>query len=137
MEYYKKIDKSTFDGRITIPKEYEGYFIKAEEEQWGTSRSILLKFKGKIYPGRYSFVAQTTGRKVLQIFPDKELVHALKKEFIQSYFAIESQKILKKEGKFHTELIGGNQEVLIFKPIDNVPTYLECKCFYILSSECM
>lgn len=119
MEYYKKIDKSTFDGRITIPKEYEGYFIKPEEEQWGTSRSIVLKFKGKVYSGRYSFVAQTTGRKVLQIFPDKELVHALKKEFIQSYFAIESQKILKKEGKFHTELIGGNQEVLIFKPIDN------------------
>lgn len=119
MEYYKKIDKSTFDGKITIPREYESYFINSDEEQWGSSRKISLKFKGKVYSGKYSFVLQSSGRKVFQIFMDKSLVQTLKKEFIQSYFAIESQKILKKEGKFHTELIGGNQEVLIFKPLNN------------------
>ncbi len=129
MEYYKKIDKSTFDGRITIPKRYEHYFIDADNEEWGTSREIKLKFKSKNYSGKYSFVKQSGGRKVFQICLSKELVKPLKHEFIQSYFAIESQKLLNENGRFQTKIPGGNQEVLIFKSTDsntvNLKTYIK------------
>ena len=118
MEYYKKIDKSTFDGRITIPKEYWSYFINPDIEPWGTHRKISIKFKSKVYGGKFSFVMQSTGRRVFQIFLDTDLIKTLKKEFIQSYIAIESQKFLINDKKFHTELVGGNQEVVIFKPIN-------------------
>lgn len=43
MEYYKKIDKSTFDGKITIPKKCWAYFINEEDEAWGSHREIKIK----------------------------------------------------------------------------------------------
>ena len=63
---------------------------------------------------------------MLQISYGKELIDILKEEFIQTYFAIESQKLLKsKERKFQTKLLGGNQEVVIFKSIsDNVVEFI-------------
>ena len=87
MEYYKKIDKYTFDGRITIPKEYWSYFINQDIEPWGTHRKILIKFKSKVYGGKFSFVMQSTGRRVFQIFLDADLVKTLKKIYsiIYSY----------------------------------------------------
>ena len=44
----------------------------------------------------------------------------MKQEFIQSYFAIESQNFEAKEKQeyYVTHLLGGSQEVVIFKPID-------------------
>ena len=118
MEYYKKIDKSFFDGRTTIPEECVGYFIDPQTETWGTSRKVSVKFKGKLYEGVYRFVNQTRGRHVFQISFDGDLIKALKREFIQTYFAIESQKIISQsDEKFRTSLLGGNQEVIIFKPI--------------------
>lgn len=127
MEYYKKIDKSTFDGRITVPKKYWIYFIDVNKETWGTHRKISIKFKNKKYIGKFSFVLQSTGRKVFQIFLDTELVKVLKKEFIQSYIAIESQKLLNKNRKFHTELIGGSQEVIVFEKLNE--TEIELSTF--------
>lgn len=118
MEYYKKIDKSTFDGKITIPKDYWSYFINLDNEPWGSHRKITIKFKNKIYNGKISFVLQSANRRVVQIFLDANIIKALKKEFIQSYVAIESQKILNNDKKFHTKLVGGNQEVIILKPIN-------------------
>ena len=118
MEYYKKIDKSFFDGKTTIPEQYVPYFIDSQNELWGSSRKVKVKFKGKKFDGNYHFVSQSSGRRVFQISFDVTLVKALKNEFIQSYFVIESQKLLKQaNSKFHTAISGGNQEVVIFKPI--------------------
>ena len=120
MEYYKKIDKSFFDGKTTIPEQYVGYFIDTQNENWGSSRKIKIKFKSKYYEGNYRFVSQSSGRRVFQISFDGDLINALKNEFIQSYFAIESQKLLKQgSNKFHTTMPGGNQEVVIFRPKTN------------------
>ena len=120
MEYYKKIDKSFFDGKTTIPEQYVPYFIEPQNEMWGSSRKVKIKFQGKDFDGNYCFVSQSSGRRVFQISFEGALVKALKNEFIQSYFVIESQKLLKKENsKFHTSIVGGNQEVVIFKPISN------------------
>lgn len=125
-EYYKKIDKSFFDGKVTIPNQYINCFVDPDEFDQYKSRNISIKFKGKRYSGKYCFVHQSTGRKVLQISYDNKLIVKLKQEFIQTYFAIESQKLLKeKDRKFQTKLLGGSQEVAIFKSIDNDNLELE------------
>lgn len=119
-EYYKKIDKSFFEGKVTIPNQYIECFVDYNEFDQHKSRDITVKFKSKKYSGKYCFVNQSSGRKVLQISYEKDLVIKLKQEFIQTYFAIESQKLLKeKDKKFQTKLLGGNQEVAIFRALDN------------------
>lgn len=119
-EFYKKIDKSFFDGKVTIPNDYIECFVDMSEFDVTTSRKISIKFKNRNYQGKYCFVHQKNGRLVLQIAYEKDLIKDLKQEFIQTYFAIESQKLLKlKDTKFQTKLLGGNQEVVVFKYIDN------------------
>lgn len=119
-EYYKKIDKSFFEGKVTIPNQYVDCFVDSKEFNEKKSRSISIFFKGKKYDGKYCFVHQSNGRNVLQISYDNKLTVALKQEFIQTYFAIESQKLLKeKDKKFQTKLLGGNQEVAIFRVTDD------------------
>lgn len=118
-EYYKKIDKSFFDGKVTIPNDYIDCFIDPTEMNDNTSRNINIKFKSTVYTGKYCFVHQKNGRQVFQISYGKELTRKLKLEFIQSYFAINSQKLLSDGSKkFKTNLMGGNQEVVIFKAIN-------------------
>ena len=58
---------------------------------------------------------------------NSDLLLELKKEFIQSYLAIESRSYESKiKGKYYiTGLRGGNQEVLIFKPINHTEIELE------------
>ena len=127
-EYYKKIDKSFFDGVVTIPNNYIDCFVDPREleNKENTGKDIIIIFKRKKYFAKFRFVHQSTGRNVLQISYGKELIDILKEEFIQTYFAIESQKLLKsKERKFQTKLLGGNQEVVIFKSIsDNVVEFI-------------
>lgn len=127
-EFYKKIDKSFFDGKVTIPKDYIDSFVDVKEFDVHNSRNIIIKFNKKLYQGKFCFVHQSSGRNVFQISYENKLVNALKQEFIQTYFVIESQKILKSEDKkFQTKLSGGNQEIAIFKSIDD--STIEIKTF--------
>jgi hypothetical protein len=116
-EYYKKIDKSFFDGLTTVPKEYVECFADRSEFDKYTSRDITVIYKKKSYIGKLCFVHQKSGRNVLQIqFNQRELLNILKQDFIQTYFAIQSQKMLNpSDKKFKTSILGGNQEVVIFK----------------------
>ncbi len=118
-EFYKKIDKSFFEGRVTIPNDYIDLFASLGEMQSNTSKRINIKFKKSNYEGKYCFVHQSSGRLVLQISYLENLCKILKQEFIQTFFAIESQKLINEEGKFKTNLLGGNQEVVIFRVIDD------------------
>lgn len=134
-EYYKKIDKSFFDGKITIPNDYIESFVDLDEFSIRNNRDISIKFKNKNYDGKFRFVHQTNGRNVLQISYNQNLINILKQEFIQSYFAIESQKLLQSnDKKFQTNLLGGNQEVVIFKSIDlstiELKTFIKIKTPY-------
>ena len=128
-EYYKKIDKSFFTYGLTIPNKYINIFIRDEEIELGTSRKIKIIFKGKAYESKISNINRKKARNVYQIRWDSnyELLATLKKEFIQSYFAIVSQNyIAKKEKRYYvTNLLGGNQEVVIFKPISIDEIYME------------
>lgn len=121
-EYYKKIDKSFFYYGITIPKDYVDSFLYGKNISEGESREITVLWKNKSYNVRLSHVNRTTSSSVHQLRWDnnKELLSSLRKEFIQSYCAIESQNFkAKEEEKYYiTKLLGGNQEVIIFKPID-------------------
>lgn len=83
------------------------------------SDPIKIKFKKIFYEGSYRYVHQYSGRLVLQIAYPIELCKILKQEFIQTFFAIESQKLLLENKKFKTNLLGGNQEIVIFRVIND------------------
>ena len=120
-EYYKKIDKSFFKHGITIPKDYVQDLIYNTPLDLGTSRDVIILWKGQEFNGRLYHVNRKKGD-VYQIRWDnnKKLLTLLKQEFIQSYFAIESQNFAAKEqNKYYiTNLLGGSQEVVVFKTIN-------------------
>jgi hypothetical protein len=131
LEYYKKIDKSFFDKGITIPNKYIDSFIQGKNVQIGSSRKIKIIFKSKEYVASLVFVNRQGLKPVYQIRWDQniDLINILKKEFIQTYFVIKSQEYdskLKNE-YYVTSLLGGNQEVIIFRPID--PDTVELETF--------
>lgn len=121
-EYYKKIDKSFFKYGITIPNNYITIFEQDEAIDLGSFRDIEINFKSKNYHCKLQNVNRKKAKNVFQIRWDNnfELITELKKEFIQSYFAIMSQNYIAKEKNeyYVTNLLGGNQEVAIFKPIN-------------------
>lgn len=138
-KYYKKIDKSVFKYGITIPKEYEEMFLKGHDLKIGEGRNIKIKFKNKEYSGRMSNVNRKSTTNVYQIRWDSsnELINELKQEFIQSYFAIMSDEFNEKNinKKYsRTNLLGGNQEVLIFKSINyntiELETFIKVETIY-------
>lgn len=131
MAYYKKIDKSVFKYGIAIPKEYVSMFLQNEIIEQGSSIEINVIFKKKEYAARLIHGKNQSKKSIYQIRWDNniDLLNELKKEFIQTYFAIESQNYdsrLKGE-YFRTNLLGGNQEVLIFKP--KTGTLIELETF--------
>ena len=122
--YYKKVDRSLLEWGITIPKEYVKYFLGGVPVKLGSHRKIEVVFGKNKYVVRFNYVKRTTQPPVYQIRWDnnKELLSKLRKTFIQSYVILKSQKelfdISKKERKyFRSKLRGGEQEVLIIKPI--------------------
>ena len=138
-KYYKKIDKSIFKYGITIPKEYEEMFLQGHPLKAGEGRNIIIRFKNKKYNGRINNVNRQKATNVYQIRWDSsnELINELKKEFIQSYFAIMSDEfnesnINKKYSR--TNLLGGNQEVLIFKSVNyeeiELETFIKIETIY-------
>lgn len=128
-EYYKKIDKSFFQYGITIPNAYVEDFLFDEPVLLGTSKDVKVVWKKKEYTAKLSHVNRKGASPVYQLRWDlnKELLSSLKQEFIQTYFAIESQKFAAKERQqYHvTHLLGGSQEVAIFKPQDKDHILLE------------
>lgn len=137
-EYYKKLDKSFFNYGITIPNEYVPMFEIGAPIDLGKSRNIFITFKNKKYSSKICNVNRRNAKNVYQIRWDSnnEFLAEIKKEFIQSYFAIVSQNYMAKEEKkyYRTNLMGGNQEVVIFKPINlnevNLETFIKIETPY-------
>ena len=128
-EYYKKLDKSFFKYGITIPKDYVKDFIFDVDIPLGESREIKIIFRKKQYDAKLSHVNRSKAKDVYQIRWDsnRELLSLLKQEFIQTYFAIESQEFnFKQNNEYYvTHLLGGNQEVAIFKPLNDFEILLD------------
>jgi len=131
LEYYKKIDKSFFDKGLTLPNKYIKSFVQNVSIPKGKSRKITILLNKYEYEASFLFVNRTEANPVYQIRWDQniELRNELKKEFIQTYFAIKSQEYDSKiNDKYHvTNLLGGNQEVVIIRPIS--PNRIEFKTF--------
>ena len=131
LEYYKKIDKSFFDKGITVPNKYINSFTKGTKIKKGSSEKITILFNKKEYIASLLYVNRTGANAVYQVRWDQniELTNELKKEFIQTYFTIKSQEFdSKTKNQYHvTNLLGGNQEVVIFKPIK--PYVIELEAF--------
>lgn len=131
MDYYKKIDKSVFYYGITIRKKYIDSFTFGFPLKAGESRDVRLNWKAKKkeYGASLIHIARKDATSVYQIRWDSnyELLNALRKEFIQSYIAIESKNYeAKVAGKYYvTDLLGGNQEVLVFRPLNISQVELE------------
>lgn len=118
IEYYKKVDKSVFYYGITIPVKYQNAFLGKKSIEKGTSRNITIIWGKNKY---YAYLLNVNRKKttsVLQLRWDSntDLLNDLRTTFIQSYVAIESQFFNAKK-KMQTKLDGGNQEVLIVRPI--------------------
>ena len=114
-------------------------FIQGEEIEPSTSRKIELIFKGKKYDAKIAHVNRSESPNVYQIIwkTDKNLQLELKKEFVQSYIAIMSDKYRKSQTsnkKYYTHLKGGQQEVIKFTEIDKckykMETYIKIETPY-------
>lgn len=119
IEYYKKIDKSVFYYGITVPVKYREAFVGNNKIEKGTSRNITIKWGRNSYDAYLINVDRKESTSVLQIRWDSniDLLNELKTTFIQSYIAIESQ-FFDAQKKMRTNLEGGNQEVMIIRPIN-------------------
>jgi len=122
--YYKKVDRSLLEWGVTLPKEYVKSFEKSNLVKLGSSKKINVVFDKEEYQIRLSYVKRKKYKPVYQLRWDtnRELLKRLRKTFIQSYTILKSQKELfdiskKKRKYFRTKLMGGQQEVLIIKPI--------------------
>jgi hypothetical protein len=125
MEYYKKIDKSFFQyGVITIPLTKIKPFLFGKKLKKGDSREIFIRWKGKktLHRGLLFYSKRGIGKNdfyQIKWGVDSKLNVEFKNVFIQTYMAIMNQKYTAKpKGKYlKTNLLGGVQEVLIFRPV--------------------
>jgi len=138
--YYKKVDRSMMDWGLTLPRDYIKDFECGENVSLGSSRDIEISWDNKIYSAKICHVNRKNYSSVHQIRWDnnKELLKKLRKTFIQSYVILKSQKeffdVSKEEGKhFRTDLTGGQQEVLILKPL--TPKKIKFEIFIKIENE--
>lgn len=130
--YHKKIDRSTFEWGIIIPKEYEQNFLFGKPIKPGSSRSYKIKFAKKKYNAKLYHVNRTGFNNVYQLRwdIDKDFMNLLRKEFINSYVILKSQKELfdssvKSQKKFRGKMEAGNQEVLTLRPVSSDEIHAE------------
>jgi hypothetical protein len=78
--YFKKIDRSAFEGWIVIPKEYENDFTCGYPLKPSESRDVTLKYKKKSYKAKLYHVNRKSGNNVYQLRYDidKDLLKVLK-----------------------------------------------------------
>lgn len=132
--YYKKIDRSMLDWGFTIPKDYTNDFLAGKDIPLGESRKIFLYWDNSKYAVKLWHVNRRKCNPVYQLRWDnnKDFLKKFRKTFIQSYVNLKSQKELfditrKKKKHFRTKLEGGEQEVIVFHPINKET--IKCKVF--------
>lgn len=114
------------DWGLTIPQEYVNDFESRSKLKPGSRRDIEIIWDKKTFSAKLCHVKRTKYEPVYQIRWDnnKTLLKKIRKTFIQSYVILKSQKELfdieKEKGEhFRTQLLGGQQEVLILQPLNS------------------
>lgn len=130
--YYKKIDRSCFEWGTIIPKEYESDFLYGSPIAPGSSRDITVKYKKGVYKAKLYHVNRTNSNNVYQLRWDmgKDFLNLLRREFINSYVILKSQKELhenniKTTKKFRSHMDAGNQEVMTLRPVSATEITIE------------
>ena len=121
--YYKKIDRSTLEWGITIPKNLVKEFLGGRNLPLGKSRTINIEWDRNKYQGRIMHSANRQSEYYgIRYDSDADLLKRLRKTFIYSYIVLKSQKELfdskEERNQFRSKFPGGQQEVLILQPID-------------------
>lgn len=118
--YYKKIDRSSFEWGTIIPKEYVSDFLHGSPIEPGGSRDMRIKYKKKFYNAKLYHI-KTTGVYQLRWDADKNFCNVLRREYINSYVILKSQKELhenmKNGPKFRSHMTAGNQEVMTLRSV--------------------
>lgn len=130
--YYKKIDRSTFEWGVIIPKEYEDDFLHGSKIIPGTSRDIKIKYQNKSYKAKLYHVNRKNHTNVFQLRwdIDKDFLKVLRREYINSYVILKSQKELYENTKsdlkkFRSHMEAGNQEVMSLRSISKSEIEIE------------
>ena len=129
--YYKKIDRSTFEWGIIIPKEYEQDFLCGGPVVAGGSREIKIKYNKKSYKAKLYHVNRSNAKNVYQLRwdTDKDFLQLLRREYINSYVILKSQKELHENAsgskKFRGSMTAGNQEVMAVRPVSSAEICIE------------
>ncbi|MGD0581393.1 MAG: hypothetical protein ABR974_00455 [Bacteroidales bacterium] len=123
--YYKKVDQSMMEWGFTIPKGHISDFIYRSAVRLGTARKITLIWDKKKYDVEIRHINRKKSTPVYQIRweANKDFLVKLRTTFIQSYVILKSQKELFDRSTFdkrhfRTDLEGGEQEVMIFTPVN-------------------
>ncbi|MFC1678241.1 GIY-YIG nuclease family protein [Patescibacteria group bacterium] len=127
------------DWGLTLPNKFVPVFDPKKRVKPGSQIDLKLTWDKKVYSVKLCHVNRRKG-KVYQIRWDnnKVFLRKLRKTFIQSYVILKSQKELfelsnSKRKHFRTKLPGGQQEVLIFEPIDT--SNIKCETFIKIENE--
>lgn len=129
--YYKKIDRSLLEGWVIIPKEYEGDFLYGQAIPSGTGRDVQVRYKKKLYKAKIYNVNRTSHSNVYQLRwdGDKNLINLIRKDFINSYVILKSQKELHENSnnlkKFRGHMEAGSQEVVMLRPVSENEIHVE------------
>ncbi|MBT6690858.1 GIY-YIG nuclease family protein [Candidatus Parcubacteria bacterium] len=129
--YYKKIDRSTFEWGTIIPKEYEKDFLHGVPITPGHSREVKIKYKKKSYKAKIRHINRRNNTNVYQLRWDigKDFLMVLRREFINSYVILKSQKELHENAgelkKFRSHMLAGQQEVITLRGASLKEIYIE------------
>lgn len=122
--YHKKVDRSLLKWGFTVPIGFVESFLQGEAISPGSSKERILVWGKSKYHVKLSHVNRKKAKTVYQIRWDSnnDLLARLRQTFVQSYVILKSQKELFDIEKgvrkhFRTSLEGGQQEVVVFKPI--------------------
>lgn len=119
---YKKVDRSTLEGAVTIPRDLEKDFQARDEMKPPSSREVDLIWGRKRYKCILRYARPKNPYMIIRYGHNKELLKKLRETFIYSYVVFKSkkEKADKKEGKqFRSKVRRGDREVVILQPINS------------------
>lgn len=121
--FFKKVDKSLLkSGKVTIPNDEIENICDTTGWNTKTKKRINLIFNNKTYNATLSYKSRNSknkkGKPYFQLTFNKDLTKELRKEFIQTFMAIQSEILsLSNRDKYHITSDEINREVIQFKQI--------------------
>ena len=120
---YKKVDRSTLEGGVTIPKDLMKDFRAGKKMELPSARKVNVKWGKKRYECTLRYARPNNPYMILRYDFNRELLKRLRETFIYSYVVFKSQKEKsdkdKKSKQFRSGNRRGDREVVIFQPLNS------------------